>query len=153
MDIEIEQTKDYNELARLNENVQTWHHQNFPSDFKTYNPSEIAKAFENLLANQDCFALIAKSKEESIGYVVAYFKTRPDSAFQYEKATLNIDQIAVVPGHRKLGVGNLLLEAVFEIAKEKGVSEIQLDYWSGNELAENFFSNNGFVYFNHRMKK
>lgn len=153
MNITIEQTTDFKELARMNEVVHTWHHQNYPAEFKAYNYAEIAKAFEKLLSNQDFFAFLAKSDEKTIGYLLAYLKKRPDSAFQYPKTILYIDQIAVIDSHKKQGVGKLLLEKIYEIAKKNEVSEIQLDYWSGNELAENFFSNTGFVYFNHRMKK
>ncbi len=153
MDIEIVETTDCDELAALNEPIQAWHHQNFPDDFKPFNAYEISKAFKNLLTNRDCFALVAKSDGESIGYLVGIMKSRPESAFQYEKTILEIDQIAVVSGYRKLGVGKRLLDAACLRAREKGISEIQLNHWAGNELAENFFGKNGFVYFNYRMRK
>lgn len=153
MDIAIVETTDSTELARMNETVQTWHHQNYPAEFKPYHHAEIAEAFERMLTQQDYFALVAKSDGESIGYLLGCIKRRPEPAFQYEKAILHIDQIAVVEGHRKQGIGQRLLEAASGLAKEQNISEIQLDHWAGNELAEQFFSQHGFVYFNHRMRR
>ncbi len=153
MEITIERTSDHRELARLNETVQTWHHQNYPDEFKPYDPAGVASAFEKLLMIPDVFAFVARSNGEAIGYVLGYIKRRPNSAFQYEKAILNIDQIAVVQSHRRSGVGKLLLEAAVALAKENGITEIQLDHWTGNDLAEKFFSSHGFVHFNHRMMR
>ena len=153
MDVEIQTTHDYQELARLNESVQTWHHQHYPDEFKSYNRSEVESAFENLLQGKNVFAFLAKAEGEAVGYILGYIRTRPDSAFQYEKRIFNIDQIAVLESYRKSGVGQQLLEVALGLAEEKGISEVQLDHWSGNELAERFFSKHGFIYFNHRMRK
>lgn len=151
MDITIERTKDSNELAKLNEQVQTWHHQNFPDEFKPYDPVAIAKAFKHLLGDPENIALIATSNGESVGYLLGNIKRRPESAFQFKKEALHIDQMVVLPSHRGAGVGKRLLEAATAHAREHNISEIQLDYWAGNKLAETFFSGNGFVHFNHRM--
>ena len=92
-------------------------------------------------------------QEESIGYLLGFVKTRPNSAFQYEKTTLHIDQVAVIQSFQKRGVGQLLMNEAYRLAELKQIKEIQLDFWAGNDLAENFFSRNDFNFFNHRMNK
>lgn len=153
MQIKIKQTRDYNELAELNKNVQTWHHDNYPDEFKPFDINEVEKAFKKLIQDENVFAFIASYQDKSIDYLLGYVKTRPDSAFQYEKTILHIDQVAVIQSYQKHGVGQLLMEEAYKLAKIKQVKEIQLDFWTGNDLAERFFSRQGFNYFNHKMKK
>lgn len=153
MKIEIEQTKDFRELAKLNETVQNWHHINYPDEFKPFDRNEVENAFEKMIQDKNVFAFIASYQDKSIGYLLEYVKTRPNSAFQYEKTVLHIDQVAVNQSYQKHGVGQLLMEEAYKLAKIKQVKDIQLDFWTDNDLAERFFSRNGFNYFNHRMKK
>jgi len=151
--MEIVETKDNDELARLNEIVQSWHHQNYPRDFKPYNHHEISRALEGFLMQKNSFALLAKSDEITVGYLLGFIEKRAESAFQYEKEFLNIDQICVVETHRKQGVGKLLLKAAIKLAEKKGVSEVQLNHWSGNKTASDFFMSQGFDNFKYKMKK
>tara|TARA_B100001109_G_C18853835_1_gene470696 strand:+ start:1611 stop:2078 length:468 start_codon:yes stop_codon:yes gene_type:complete len=153
MQVTIEQTKDFRELAKLNKAVQTWHHDNFPDEFKPFDMNEMVNAFEKMIQDKNVFAFLASFQEESIGYLLGFVKTRPNSAFQYEKTTLHIDQVAVIQSFQKRGVGQLLMNEAYRLAELKQIKEIQLDFWAGNDLAENFFSRNDFNFFNHRMNK
>ena len=153
MNIKIEQTKDFRALARLNESVQTWHHNNYPQEFKPYDQIEVEKALQEFTQAESFFGFIAKLENKPIGYLIGYVKSRAASAFQFKKEVLYIDQIAVIPAHQKSGVGQLLMDETYQLAKEKKVDEVQLDYWSGNQVAEHFFLKNGFSCFNHRMRK
>lgn len=153
MKIEIEQTKDFRELAKLNETVQNWHHANYPDDFKPFENQEVESAFEKMIHSENFIAFIAKCKDKGIGYLLAYVKKRPDSAFQYEKSILYIDQVAVIEEFQKNGIGEKLIEEAYHLADRMRIQEIQLDFWQGNELAERFFSKNGFGIFNHKMKR
>lgn len=151
--IHIESIRDFHELSKLNETVQTWHHENYPDEFKPFDINEIENAFEQMFQNENVFAFKAILKDKSVGYLLGYFKTRQDSAFQYEKTVCYIDQVAVLPEYQKLGVGQLLMDKVYELSNTKRITEVQLDFWSDNHLAENFFLRNGFIDFNKRMKK
>lgn len=153
MQIKIEHTRNFRELAKLNETVQTWHNDNFPNEFKPFDITEIENAFKKMLQNENVFAFIAKNQNKSIGYILGYIKVRSDSAFQYAKTVLYIDQVAVVQEYQNSGIGQQLMEKVYELAKVKQITEVQLDFWTGNKLAESFFLRNGFEYFNHRMKR
>ena len=153
MQIKIEHTRDFRELAKLNETVQTWHHDNYPDEFKPFDINEIEIAFEMMIENENVFGFIARHQNKPIGYLIGYVKTRPDSAFQYEKTVLYIDQVAIIQEYQKSGVGQLLMEEAYELAKVKQVKEVQLDFWTDNQPAESFFLRNGFNYFKHKMKK
>jgi ribosomal protein S18 acetylase RimI-like enzyme len=153
MQIHIEQTTSNTELAQLNETVQSWHHKIYPNEFKPYTKESIEKAFKNILEKNNAITLIARNENKAIGYLIAFLKNQAESAFQYVKKILYIDQISVLPEYQNSGIGQLLMEKAYDIALINKVQEIQLDYWLGNNQAEHFFLKNGFKRFNQRMKK
>lgn len=153
MQIKVEHTKNYKELAKLNETVQAWHHDNYPDEFKPFDLNKIESAIKKMIQNDNVFAFIAKHQNNPIGYLLGYKKTRSDSAFQYEKTVLYIDQVVVIKEYQKGGVGQLLMDKAYELANFEQIMEVQLDFWAGNQSAESFFLRNGFDFFNYRMKK
>lgn len=153
MNIQIEQTTDYVLIAKLNEPVQTLHHQLYPGDFKKFDLYSANKAFEKLLSTPATYAFLAKKNSEPVGYMLCMIKTRKENAFQYEKKVLYIDQISVKENYKKQGIGKELMAKAIEFAKELEVSEIQGDHWFKNEAESNFFKHLGFEYYNFKMKK
>lgn len=151
MNINIAPTNDPYTLTRLNQSIQTWHHENYPKQFKPFNLDEVIRAFEILLKKKGCFALIAKDDDTEVGYILGLIQHREESAFQYESDVIYIDQLSVAENFRGNGIGKILLNEVFKIAKKNKIKNIELDHWSLNKNAELFFTNNGFKYFNHRM--
>ncbi|MBI1185049.1 GNAT family N-acetyltransferase [bacterium] len=139
-------------LATLNKSVQQLHHQLYPHEFKAFNLAEIELAMKQLLANSNAFALLAEVDEVAAGYLIYFVKERPESAFQFAKKTILIDQISVEPQFRKKGIANLLLGEVRTRAHALGINELQLDFWDNNQLAREFFSAAGFSSFKHHMK-
>lgn len=153
MQATIDTTRNYHALAQLNETVQSWHHRQYPDEFKPFDRQAVEGVFQNLLEKDNTLALLATHQDQPVGYLLAFIKERPDSPFQYKKTVLYLDQIAVLPAYQKTGVGQRLMDHALAFANESGISEVQLDFWEGNQSAERFFRNNGFTSFNYRMKK
>tara|TARA_B100000780_G_C21122275_1_gene454715 strand:- start:3644 stop:3844 length:201 start_codon:yes stop_codon:yes gene_type:complete len=65
MTIQIEHTKDFRELARLNQSVQKWQHENYPDTFKPFNLNEVTTEMEKLSADEHFFCLVAKNENVS----------------------------------------------------------------------------------------
>ncbi len=151
--IHIEPSVDHRLLAQLNKIAQDWHCEHYPDDFKPFDQVAVEAAFQQLLAIPNAFALVAKIDGQAIGYLFGMVKERKESAFQYEKRWLNIDQIAVLQAYQNRGVAQQLLECAEQLAEAEGISCLQLDHWAQNAVASGFFTNNGFGYFNHRMEK
>ncbi|MAY84287.1 MAG: hypothetical protein CMP59_09155 [Flavobacteriales bacterium] len=149
----IESTKDFKLLASLNEEVQDWHHKHYPEVFKQFDQTAIEDAFKVLIKKENTFAFVAEENAHAVGYLLAFIEHRTESAFQYERKILNIDQILVLEQLRKSGIGQALMDRAILLAKEKGVDEIQLEPWEENQLALEFFAKNGFEYFKHKMTK
>ncbi|MGB0880467.1 MAG: hypothetical protein ACPGTO_07865 [Polaribacter sp.] len=85
MEIQIEQTNDYLELAKLNESVQTLHHRLYPENFKKYDLSSATIFFKNIVASTDTYAFLANVNSKSIGYILCLLRTKKENEFQYEK--------------------------------------------------------------------
>lgn len=60
------------------------------------------------------------------------------------KPLINIHDVIVVPAHRGLGLSQLMLSKVEEIAKAKGCCKITLEVLEGNEIAKNAYRKFGF---------
>ena len=149
----IESTKDFKLLTSLNREVQDWHYKHYPEVFKQFDQNAIEDAFKDLIEKENAYAFVAKNNANAVGYILAFIEHRTESAFQYERKILNIDQILVLEHHRKSGIGQALMDRAILLAKEKKVDEVQLEHWEGNQLALQFFAKNGFEYFKHRMTK
>jgi GNAT superfamily N-acetyltransferase len=153
MGVVIKTSKDHRLLASLNEQVQEWHHQNYPDVFKPFEIKGIEDAFQLLLDKEGVFAFIAMQNGKAIGYLLVFLESRSESAFQYAKKIMIIDQILVLEAYRNLGVGQALMKRAMLLAKEHKVDEIQLDHLAANQAAEKFFAKHGFVNFKHKLKK
>ncbi|REL27214.1 GNAT family N-acetyltransferase [Thalassotalea euphylliae] len=61
------------------------------------------------------------------------------------KPILNIHDMAVIGDFRGLGLSQQLLNAVEELAREKGCSKVTLEVLSGNKVAMNAYEKFGFT--------
>jgi len=152
MNIQIHPTNDSQVVAKLNEAVQVLHHQLYPNEFKAFDFEAISKAIEKMMDSPQTHTFLATIDAAPVGYILCMVKTRAENEFQFEKEFLYIDQISVNEASRKLGVGKLLMRKAMDLAKDLGTSEIQLDHWSNNREAGEFFEQFGFEYFNFKMK-
>lgn len=150
--IDIRQCEDPALIARLNEPVQTLHHQLFPHFFKPYEYEGIHEVTKQVMANHNVYAFVAYLEAEPVGYVLCVVKYRADNAFQYAGKSVYIDQIAVDANHRGKGVGQKLIARALELAFNLDIGLVQLDHWTLNEEAGAFFQKQGFRYYNQRME-
>ena len=58
-----------------------------------------------------------------------------------------VDQMAVVPEHRRKGIGKALIQFLSVFCREKGVARLQLSVWRINEAARDFYQQMGFEWY------
>jgi len=145
-------TDDYEAVARLNRQVQTWHAEAYPMVFRPTSPETLtAAAFEELLVADEMTVLVALSGVDVIGYLTARLVERPDTPYTYARRVLYIDQICVDQAARRTGAGRSLVESALELADEQGISRVELDTWASNADARAFFESLGFGAHNIRL--
>lgn len=151
--ISIVETKDYDVLATMNEEIQTFHHQIQPDVFKPYDKEAIAAFFKSTVNNENARAFVAQENETTLGYVLLFIIHFPENPFQYSRSYILIDQILVLKAHQRKGVGKLLLDATFAFAKAHNIDTVELNHWTQNDEARNFFGRNKFEYYNEKMRR
>lgn len=151
--ITLSETKDHLLLAELNEEVQNFHYNIHPNIFKPYNREAVGKYFETVIKNENAVAFIAKENDAILGYVLVYKIEFPENPFQYARSYVLIDQILVLKQHQGKGIGGMFLSAVYDFAQKNSVNQIELNHWTLNDSARNFFNKNKFTYYNEKMWK
>lgn len=139
-------------LSSLCMDVQRLHAENHPDIFKMPESDDFAASFlEEMLADPMTRVFIAEENGEAMGYILCQLIERPESPFTYARRFLHIDHISVRPNAQRHGIGKALMNRVEELAREIGVTKIQLDSWDFNTEAHHFFERLGFKKFNYRF--
>jgi diamine N-acetyltransferase len=151
--VTISQTRDAGLISMLNEEVQNLHAQIHPDMFKPYDRASMTAAISNFLQDEHCMAYVAHKNEVPAGYVLFFIREAKENAFHYNLKTLYLDQVAVLSQFRRDGIGKLLMEQAETLAKELSISKIELDHWSANTVAAQYFRKNGYSLYKERLYK
>jgi GNAT superfamily N-acetyltransferase len=139
-------------LSSLCMDVQRLHAVHHPDIFKMPQNDDFAVGFfEETLADPLVTIFIAEEDGQTLGYILCKLIERPENPFTFSMRYLLVDQISVRPAAQRRGVGSALLKQAETLARELGVSRIQLDSWAFNTDAHKFFEREGFQKFNHRF--
>jgi len=142
---------DLEALLALNAFVQQQHTDALPQLFKaTTKPQQIRDEFKDFISDPNSLVLLAEETEPA-GYLFAQFQNHPANWARFELKLLCIQHLVVAPKFRRQGVATKLLSAALDAARSRGIERIELDVWSFNSEAKNFYLKNGFKVFNERM--
>lgn len=148
-DIRRATPQDAAEIARLNAHVQGWHAAQYPDVFfADPDAAALADYFQGRLQEPGVTCFLAyhpAAGDPAIGYALCALSGRPLSVFSPPIRRIVVDQIAVAPDARRLGVGAALLAAAKALARDEHCDELLLDTWEGNHDAHAFFEANGFA--------
>lgn len=151
--MEIIESKKFDLIASLVEEVQNLHANLFPSVYKPFELEKIREMMEQLLSDEKCRVFVAQEEGVIIGYIMVLIKEVPENAFHFAYKLLHIDQIAVSSNHQKTGVGSILMDKVEELAKELAIGRIELDHLYVNDTAAKFFKGKGFNPYREKLFK
>lgn len=151
--ITVAETKDHRLLAGMSEEIQTLHHTMYPAIFKPFSHAEIAGFFEQTLKKPETMAFMAYADEAPVGYALIFIQESAENPFKYASRSIHLDQLLVSQATRKLGVAQLLMDKVYEVARERNIDVIDLNHWTDNAPARRFFAKNGFSYYQEKMMK
>jgi ribosomal protein S18 acetylase RimI-like enzyme len=108
------------------------------------------RQYEGWLAEEEAFALLARRREEAVGYILVGIG-EGDETYATGERTAEIHTLVVAAGERDAGVGGKLFEAAMERLADLGVDDLFVGYMDGNEAARRFYERRGFVPFVHLM--
>lgn len=151
--ITISETRDHTLVATLNEEVQALHVQLHPDRFKPYDKLAVTEAMKQFLQQDNYKAYVAWKDGVPAGSLVCYVKEAKENAFHYYIKTLYIDQVSVLQKFRGLGIGRLLLQQAEQLANELGIQKLELDHWTANTVAAQYFRRNGYALHREQLSK
>jgi len=131
-------------LAELNAFVHDFHVANYPSHFRAVSLDEVAAGFRRLVDNAETRIWIADEGQTLVGYVSVFLHERAETPFTFSRRWYEIDQMAVRPDRRRMGIGRVLVEHVFADAREEGIKEVELTCWELNADAREAYQSLGF---------
>ena len=142
--MKLKRTNDPELIALLNEPVQNLHHRLYPDQFKPFDFKAMYDYFNNMINQANHYFVIYEINDIPVGYIWYEEIIRPESAFRNLDHFIYIHQVSVNEEHRGKGVGKQLFNSVLELAVEKSIKRIGLDYWAMNENAKQIYRNIGF---------
>lgn len=137
-------------LRELNREVQALHAAAEPRRYKPL-VAELAP-FEAMVRAPDAHTILAEVRGEPVGYGHIVVQRRPEDPFHYAATIVHIDQIAVLSGARRRGVGVALIGYAKTLAAELTADEVTLNVWSFNTAARSFFADQGFATITERRR-
>lgn len=131
-------------LATLNTHVHALHLHSEPTLYRATDLGELRTWFSEQLADPDVVVFIA-SADQPLGFAVAVHARAPRNPFSPARERVLVDQIAVVPTKRRMGVGRALMQAAEKHAQARGLTSVQLDVRAFNTEAIHFYRSLGYA--------
>lgn len=143
--MKIEQTKDFELIAKLNKPVHDLHCSLYPKYFRKYNFEEVKELFKQLMKNRDFIFLIVKEKKEALGYAWIEIRHYHENVFNKEYQSIYVHQLSIVPSKKNKGFGTFLMEEIYRFAQRQAIDLVELDYWVDNKIAKEFYKKHNFI--------
>ncbi len=140
----IFKTFDYELVAKLNKTVHDLHHKLNPTYFKEYDLNSMIEFYESVINNPSFHFLVVEDENKYVGYAWIEIRTYSENVFRKSYQSVFVNQISVDESRRNRGYGTKLMDEVCRVAKENNIDLIELDYWTNNSIAKDFYKKHGF---------
>lgn len=101
-------------------------------------PEPLDPAILDHLDHPERVAYLGLIDDAVVGYALARFEQLHDGDL-----ILVVSDLYVIPGVREVGVGELLIETLMEVARERGAVGIDAFVLPGDRASKNFFETHG----------
>lgn len=154
MEITIRQAS-RDELTRINElrrQVNDLHVSGRPDIFRPGFCSEMQEHIYDRFDCESCAVIAAFFGETLCGFATVIYMTKPASPYSLERRIYQIEEFGVDRDFRRRGVASKLVSFMKQDAKSKGFDRIELDMWTFNESAYEFYKAVGFTTYRRYME-
>ena len=143
---------DYDAVFDLFSELQQLHVEALSSFFKPPSKNHHFRGFfDNVLATQRLHLTLALQARKPVGYVHFGVVKQPEDLHEQANSYVYIQQIIVSRSVRRSGIGSALLEHVKSFSRERGLTDVGIDFWVFNESARRCFEKAGFSTRQHIM--
>lgn len=121
-----------------------FHNNILPDYFQTVDSSQTLEDLESDFRNDPSNYFLAQKDNLVVGLLNLKEIRQPQSPLFIPHSYALIKRLVVHEEFRNMQIGTILLDRAKQWAREKGLDEIRLHVWTGNQAAVNFYSKNGF---------
>ena len=101
--------------------------------------------YRRLVQGGACYLTASDDEGRVIGYAMVAIETGPDDTFATERGTAEVVTLVVTAQRRSAGVGQALLVAAEELARNRGCDTIKIAVMAGNQRAQAFYEGRGYA--------
>lgn len=145
---------DFNDVNNLMLELHNLHVKNRNDVFKATDSPMKEEYFKDLLNNKDVKLFVIENLENSeiVGYSNLKLMNTPNIDIVVKSKYIYIDDFCIKQAYKRKGIGKKLFNFILEYAKEQCVDSVQLNVWSFNEDAIEFYKFMGMKERNVRME-
>jgi len=99
------------------------------------------------------FVAMLSSGAPAIGFARVVDVQTPDGSVLLSRRFGLVDELVVMPEHRRAGVARALLVAVEAWARQRGLGALEVTVWAFNQAARELYVNEGFSIMRHYLRK
>lgn len=147
--VRFAEEKDLDRVNELRKQVNDIHVNARPDVFKAGFRKELQDFARVLLTGENSDILVAEREGVICGMACVEYIRKPETPYGMARAFYHVQEIAVDTSYRRQGVAKELFEFMEEDAKKRLLNKIQLDVWSFNKSAIEFYETVGF----HEIRK
>lgn len=133
-----------NRVNDLRRQINEIHAENRPDVFKSGFGQELRNLAYTLLNGENSDILVVERNGIICGMACVNYVRRPETLYAMPRNFYQVQEIAVDEKFKRQGVGRELFEYMKKNALERGLNKIELDVWSFNESAIEFYEAMGF---------
>jgi GNAT superfamily N-acetyltransferase len=114
------------------------------TDPESRDDTELCEKIKKIIADDDSTIFLAEVGRQPVGLAEVYIREDEPNPHRVCRRHGHLQSLITTERFRHLGVGNKLLEAAEEWAREKGAAEMRLDIWEFAEGPLEFYEKNGY---------
>lgn len=116
-------------------------------------PARSPELVAGLIEGPGSIILVAEDNGALAGLATLAEKTIPANPVRPERRIAEIDNLVVLPGHRRRGIAGLLLRHAEDWARGRGIASLELGVWEFNAGAGACYEAAGFAPTTRRLSK
>lgn len=146
--------RDLEALLPIIEEVDALHREHVPHVFqKPHGPARDDEYLLGVLADESVGLYVAHAGGEILGFVHVAIRDTPPIPILVPRRVAIVENLAVVEGYRRRGVGRSLMRRAERWAEDKGAGELELNVFEFNQEAISFYHSLGYDTSSRRMGK
>ena len=154
LSLRVATEQDYEPYCRLFNQVNDVHVGAYPDTFRHAEcPPRAFEDYQALLADPLQRVLLAWVEGQLAGYVHSLLRERPPIPIMVPARFAVVDTLVVDEAFRRRGVGQALMSAAEDWARQNGAVNIELSVWVFNQPAVRLYEELGYEVISQRMRK